>query len=130
MRSSTTRCPPASATATAMAIPAHCDGRHLLRPLVGETLGCGDVHARDVLATEFPENRENNRECEDFRPFWRFVVSIHTAISTCCTQIPDRTEQGIFISEQAIFRRNRKNRKLTASIDFRPFRWSVGWVER
>jgi len=51
---------------------AHRDGRHLLRSLVGETLGGGDVHARDALATEFPENRENNRECEDFRGIMAF----------------------------------------------------------
>jgi hypothetical protein len=61
------------------------------------------------LNLEFPENRENNREFANFRPFWPFVTSIYAAIPVRCTQFPAWPEQASFdLANREFVGRNRE----------------------
>jgi hypothetical protein len=68
--------------------------------------------------TEFPQNREINRECEEFRPSGRFVVSIHAAIPVYYTEFPTELNREFLFSEQGFFGRNREKQGMRLWIDF------------
>jgi hypothetical protein len=54
------------------------------------------------FATEFPQNRENNREFANFFSDFRFSALNHILISMSCTQIPCKLKQGMLSPEQGI----------------------------
>jgi hypothetical protein len=79
--------------------------------------------------TEFPENREINRECEEFSGIRaiRFIDSCSD--SSMLHAIPDRAEQGIFGSlNREFFGRNREKQGMRLWIDF-PRQTSPGECE-
>jgi hypothetical protein len=54
------------------------------------------------LQTQFPANREINREFVNFRPFFVILAPYRRANSAGYNKIPYATEQGIILTEQGI----------------------------
>ena len=55
-----------------------------------------------VSASQFPANREKNREFRRIRALEVIFIADTRAISKACSEIPYATEQGIILTEQGI----------------------------
>ena len=67
--------------------------------------GGGRILLQPVSNLNFPDNRENNREFLNFRPFSAILAPNRRARSAGYNKIPYATEQGINLTEQGRFRR-------------------------